>query len=259
MITSLNNERVKYVRALQARSRARRKEGHFVIEGPTLLREALAAGVPIKEMFYTEDFAGSPEGRVLLERISYSGTIMLPVDQSVMRAMSDTPAPQGVLAVLPDLHLEPPADASFALIIDRVADPGNLGNMMRTAAAAGVPLMVTTAGTVDWTNPKVVRSAMGAHFRLPVRQLSWEGITSQFADYVLFLADVQGGAPYFSVNWVQPCALIVSEEAHGPSESAARLAHARVMIPMPGGMESLNVAMATGIMLFEMARQRAVQ
>lgn len=256
MITSPDNDRVKYVRALQSKSRTRRKEEHFVIEGPTLLREAIKAKVPIREIFYTDDFSSTEEGRSLLETASRTGARLLTVDTPVMHAMSDTPTPQGILAVLPDVHLNVPEETDYALIIDGISDPGNMGTIMRAAVAAGVPLMVITAGTVDLTNPKVVRSGMGAHFRLPVRHLSWEGIASRFANHLIVLADVGSGAPYFNVDWTQPCALIVSEEAHGASLDAQRVAHTRATIPMPGGMESLNVAMATSILLFEMVRQR---
>jgi TrmH family RNA methyltransferase len=141
-------------------------------------------------------------------------------------------------------------------IIDGVSDPGNMGTILRAAAAAGVPLLIVTAGTVDLTNPKVLRSGMGAHFRLPVQHLSWKGIAERFSEHVIFLAEAGSGTPYFSVDWVQPSALIVSEEARGASEDAQRIAHVRVTIPMPGEMESLNVAMATSILLFEMVRQR---
>lgn len=256
MITSLDNERVKRVRALQSRSRTRQKEGAFVIEGPKLVQEAGASSAPIHEIFYTETFASDSDGRTLLDQLSTQGATLMVVDDSVMREMSDTPTPQGVLAVLPLLKLPPPAELTFALIIDRISDPGNMGTIMRAAAASGVPLMYVTAGTVDLTNPKVIRSGMGAHFHLPVRYASWEGIANQLSDHVVFLAEVSGGAPYFNVDWSQPCALIVSEEAHGASTEAERMAHARITIPMPGGFESLNVAMATSILLFEMVRQR---
>lgn len=259
MITSEHNERIRRVRALQARRQARRKARRFVIEGMRLVREAVLAGAPVEEVFYTEAFAASAEGRELLDGLSALGAMLLPVSEPLMRLMSDTQAPQGILAVLPDLALASPADPSYALIVDGVADPGNLGTIMRAAAAAAVPLMVITGGTVDPTNPKVLRSAMGAHFRLPIRQMSWEGIANCLAGHTLFLASAGGGTPYFKVDWTQPSALIVGGEARGPSEHALQLAHARVSIPMPGGMESLNVAMAASILIFEMVRQRMEQ
>ncbi len=256
MITSLSNERVKKVIGLQSRRIARRKAGLFVIEGTRLVRDAVEAEVPLSEVFYTDDFAASEEGRAVLDAVSDRRGMLLSVDEPVMQAMSDTQTPQGILVTLPLPELEIQEDYSFALIIDGVSNPGNMGTIMRAAASAGVPLMMITSGTVDLTNPKVVRSAMGAHFRLPVQALSWQGIASRLADKAIFLADVKNGSPYYQVDWTQPCALIVSEEAHGASREAVELAHAYVTIPMPGQMESLNVAMASSILLFEMVKQR---
>jgi TrmH family RNA methyltransferase len=256
MITSLSNERVKQVRALQAQRRARHKAGLFVLEGLRLIQEAVRAGVPVQEVFYTEDFAQRPDGLTLLEGLSAQGAACMAVSPPVMEAMSDTQTPQGVLAVLPAPALPIPEEPTFVLIVDRVTDPGNLGAVLRTAAAAAVPLVFLTAGTVDETNPKVVRGGMGAHFHLPMQHLSWAGIASRVADRAVFLAESSGGAPHYRVDWTQPCALIISGEAYGASDDAIRLAHARVTIPMPGSAESLNVAIAAGILLFEMARQR---
>lgn len=258
MITSASNEHVKLVRSLQAQRRARHKAGRFVIEGTNLVLDAVAAGAEIDEVYYSEEFAGSPNGQSALETLSRSGAGLLAVADPVMRVMSDTQTPQGILAVLAVPHLPAPEDFSFALVIDAVSDPGNMGALMRVAAAAGVPLMLVTSGTVDLTNPKVVRSAMGAHFRLPVQMLSWEGIARRLADHAIFIAEAKGGAPYYQVDWRQPSALIVSDEAHGASREATQAAHARVTIPMPGGTESLNVAMASGILIYEMVRQRSI-
>lgn len=257
MITSTSNDRVKAIRALQARRRQREKEGRFVIEGVRLAQEAVLTGSPVEEVYYTADFAADPSGRALLDELSTLGATLMDVSDEVMQAISDTQTPQGVLAALPLPRLAPPEGLTFALVLDGISDPGNLGTILRAAAAAAVPLVIAAPGTVDPTNPKVVRAAMGAHFRVPIRRLSWEGIAAQLAEHVLFLADIGSGAPYYRVDFTQACALIVSDEAHGPGDEAARLAHARVTIPMPGGMESINAAMATSILLFEMVRQRA--
>lgn len=257
MITSLSNDRVKDVRALQARRRHREKTGRFVVEGTRLVEEAARFDTPIESVFYTEEYAGDGAGAALLDALSQLGATLIPVDGPVMAAMSDTQTPQGVLAVLPLPALDVPEDLPFALVVDGVGDPGNLGTIMRAAASGAVPLLIVAPGTVDPANPKVVRCAMGAHFRLPIRQLSWEGVAAAVAGRAIFLADVGAGANYYDVDWTQPCALIVSEEAHGPSPEAERLAHARVTIPMPGHMDSLNVAMAASILIFERVRQQA--
>ncbi len=258
MITSVSNERVKEVRALQAKRRAREKAGRFVVEGTRLVREAANSPAQLVEVFYTEDFASSPEGEPLIDTLSARGPALTAVSDAVMQAMSDTETPQGILAVAALPELPAPDDFSFALVCDAVSDPGNLGTIMRAAASAAVPVLMLSGGTVDPFNPKVVRAAMGAHFRLPIRRLSWHGIEKRLAGRAIFLADTGSGAPYHDVNWTQPCALIVSDEAHGPGEEARRLAHARVTIPMPGGMESLNVAMATTVLLFEWVRQQRI-
>jgi TrmH family RNA methyltransferase len=256
MITSLSNERVKHVRALQAQRRVREKEDCFVIEGLRLADDAANAGAGIEEVFYTDDFAHSQAGRMLLERLSALGARCAAVDGAVMAAISDTQTPQGVLAVvrLPDLR--PPDSPSFALVVDRLGNPGNLGTVLRTAAAAAVPLVMLSPGTVDATNPKVVRGAMGAHFRLPIMHADWDEAERRLKGLVVFLAEARGGAFYDRIDWREPSAIIVGGEAHGASRQAIRLADARVTIPMPGDMESLNAAVAAGILLFEVVRQR---
>lgn len=255
MITSLSNDRVKQVVALQSRRQARYKAGRFVVEGHRLLQETLLANIPAEEVFYTDAYASAPDALALLDGLSGLGAMLTQVDDSVMQAMADTETPQGIVGVLPLLELPIADELNFVLVVDAVSDPGNMGTIMRAAAAAGVQLLVTTAGTVDVFNPKVVRSAMGAHFRLPIRHRSWEGVATLLDGCVMFLASSAGGAPYYDVDWTQRSALIVSDEAHGASPEALQTAHAHLTIPMPGGMESLNVAMATSILLFERVRQ----
>jgi TrmH family RNA methyltransferase len=130
--------------------------------------------------------------------------------------------------------------------------------MLRTAAAAGVQAVFIPAGTVDVYSPKVLRAAMGAHFRLPLRSLSWEelGTCLREASLRIYLADAGQGALYTATGFRQPLALIVGGEAGGAGASAEHLAHKRVRIPMPGGTESLNAAAAAAILLFEVVRQR---
>ena len=258
MITSTNNQRIKNIIALQTRRRARQKSNSVVIEGYRLVQDAVQAGVKIDELYYTETYAQTNDAVSLMDRVSRTGAQVVAVDDRVMQAISDTETPQGILAVLPTPEVALPESVSFALVVDRVADPGNLGTILRTAAAAGVDVVYLAPGTVDPYNPKVLRGGMGAHFRVPLRQLSWEGIRAELSQCVIFLADIDSGSPHFAVDWLQPCALIVSGEAHGPGEDALRVAHARITIPMPGRTESLNAAIAAAVCLFECVRQRTV-
>jgi TrmH family RNA methyltransferase len=256
MITSVNNDRVKLVRALQSRRRERARENAFVIEGYRLAQEAIRAGASIREVYYVEAFADNADGAALIASFSKLGAVATEVSPQVMAAMSDTETPQGILAVLPVVVREAPEHLSSLLVIDGLNTPGNLGAVLRTAAAAGVEAVALAPGTVDPTNPKVVRGAMGAHFRLPIVQWNWETIIQAAEGMHVLLADVDGEAAYDDVDWRQTIALILGGEAHGASEEAARLAHARVTIPMQRGIESLNAAVAAGVLLFEMARQR---
>jgi TrmH family RNA methyltransferase len=255
MITSIANEKVKYVRSLHRR-RVRYRERHFVIEGVRLVEEAFRAGIVPALLFYSEEVNALPGGRELLVEMQKGGFPAFAVSERVMKAMADTVSPQGVLAVMPFVELTPPPSPSLVLIIDRLRDPGNLGTIFRSANAAGVELVILAPKTVDPYNPKVVRGAMGAHFRLPIKALSWSEITEALAGVQILLADARARQAYYEVDWTRPSALIIGGEAYGASQEARELAAATIAIPMHRGAESLNAAVAASVILFEAARQR---
>ncbi len=256
-LTSLDNPKVKYMRALQARARNRRKEAAFVAEGVRLLEEALQTDWGTQFVFYTADL--DARAHQVVEGFTQKGVEALPVSPAVMRAVSDTQTPQGVLAVLPMTPLPMPDQADFVLILDGVRDPGNLGTLLRTALAAGCDAVWLPPGVVDAYSPKVVRAAMGAHFRLPIQFLSWDEIRARAAALALtlFVADSTGGPSYTRADFTRPLGLILGGEAHGAGEQAWALNPQGVHIPMPGRAESLNAAIAGAILLFEVPRQRA--
>jgi len=256
MITSLKNDRVRLVRALQKRRRVRQRERRFVIEGGHLCEEAVRAGVLPHFVFYTAEAQGSTQVGSLLGAWKKMGVPCQEVSQAVMKACSDTEVPQGLLAVvpIPDLsRLEQPA---LTLIPDRLRDPGNLGTILRTALAAGVDQVLLPPGTVDATNPKVVRAGVGAHFRLPLAAMDWDRISQAVAGCRVYLAAARGTTLYTEVDWTEPVALIVGGEAAGAGGQARALAHTEVTIPLAGEVESLNAAVAAAVILFEAVRQR---
>jgi TrmH family RNA methyltransferase len=253
MITSTKNERVKYIRSL-ARRRVRQREGRFVVEGNRLVEELLRAGIQPALLLYTQGWAASPAGQQLLPLLLPAAEGDWLVSDAVLAACSDTQTPQGVLAVVPIVPQAP--QPGLILILDGLRDPGNLGTILRSAEAAGVGQVLLTPGTVDATNPKVVRGAMGAHFRLAVETLDWPAVAERAAGRAVWLADAAGGIAYDVVDWTVSSALIVGSEAAGAGKEAAALATGRVSIPMAGGGESLNAAMAATVLLFEAARQR---
>jgi TrmH family RNA methyltransferase len=257
MITSTSNPNVKWVRALQSRRRTREKERVFVIEGRRLASEAAAAGLPVQLILYTEDF--EREDPQVLTALQNAGGEMRLVSEAVMAAASDTETPQGVLAVLPEPNLKAPVAPGLSVIVDRLADPGNLGTLLRTAWAAGVELIVLTEGTVDPFNPKVIRGAMGAHFKLPLLFADIEQLTRLLPGVELFLAEARAGSPYYAADWRGDVGLIIGAEAEGPQDALRAIAQRSVHIPMPGGAESLNAAVAAAVILFEAVRQRGVK
>jgi len=252
MITSIQNERIKYVRSL-ARRRVRQREGRFVVEGTRLVDEVARAGLRPALLLYTESWAATPAGQRLLSSLPPAEEGNWLVGEPVLAACADTETPQGVLAVLPFVDHDP--RPGLILVLDQVRDPGNLGTILRSAEAAGVGQVLLAPGTVDPYNPKVVRGAMGAHFRLPVSGLDWPAIAARLAGRAVWLADAAATVAYDAVDWRQPAALIVGGEAAGAGQAAEELATGRVSIPMAGGAESLNAAMAATVILFEAARQ----
>ncbi len=253
MITSVRNERVKYIRSL-ARRRVRQREGRFLVEGTRLVSEVVRAGVEPALVLYTESWAALPDAQPLLPLLGTAAEGAWLVSDNVLAACADTEAPQGVLAVVPFVSMEPRSGP--VLILDQLRDPGNLGTVLRSAEAAGVGQVLLAPDTVDLYNPKVVRGAMGAHFRLPVADLDWPAIGRRVAGRAVWLADAAGEVAYDAVDWRAPSALIVGGEAAGAGQEASALAAGRVSIPMAGATESLNAAMAATVILFEMARQR---
>jgi TrmH family RNA methyltransferase len=245
---------VKWVRALQNKRRAREQENAFVLEGTRLAYEAVAAESPIHLVLHTDHL--DERGRGLVNSMARLGADIATVSEEVMAVCSSTESPQGILLVLPFPSLTPPKSLTLALILDRIADPGNLGTILRTALAAGVEAIFLTEGTVDPFNPKVVRGAMGAHFHLPILTKQSTDLSEQLAGLDLWLADASEGVPYFNVDWKPPIVLAIGAEAHGVQSALGKTAIGQVHIPMSGKSESLNAAIATAVILFEVARQR---
>ncbi|MCS7010700.1 MAG: RNA methyltransferase [Anaerolineales bacterium] len=254
MITSAQNLKLKLVRALLGRPKERRKAKAFVAEGVRLLEEALAANWSFRFVLAGETL--SERGEALVAGLQARGVEVERVTDALLNSLSDTENTQGLLAVL-DL---PTSDwqrstLDFVLIPDQIRDPGNLGTLLRTAAAAGAQAVFLPPETTDAFAPKVVRAGMGAHFRLPILPLPWDEIRARTSGLRLLLADMDG-LSCWETDLRPPLALIVGGEAEGASPAAQALATAKVSIPMPGGMESLNAAVAGAILMFEVVRQR---
>ena len=249
------------IRSLHRR-KSRREQGAFLIEGVRLVRDAIAAQAVVRRVILCPEFLGESASAIREEMAGAVGAShMLAVTPAVMRSLADTDTPQGLLAVV-DLPATPlpifDARVGFVLILDGVRDPGNVGTLIRAAAAANCDAVITVAGSADAFAPKVVRSAMGAHFRVPVvTEIGWEIIGPALADLPT-VCGADGTSPlrYDAVDWMPGCAIIIGNEDHGLSADARRWCKETACIPMARGVESLNASLSGAIMLYEVVRQR---
>ncbi|OAT79453.1 hypothetical protein A6M21_01235 [Desulfotomaculum copahuensis] len=258
-VTSRNNEQIKYMRRLAGR-RFREREGKFILEGVRLLEEALAAGWMVETLVHTAG-AASGAGRTLTDTVRERGGRVLEVTDELFRTLADTVSPQGVLAVarrtaytLDGLLAGRP---SLLLLADGVQDPGNLGAIIRSADAAGADGVILLPGTVDAFAPKTVRATMGSLFHLPVIMDGADKVLTALAGAGLPVVAGVPRAPSFidQIDLSGPVVLAVGNEAGGISPAVLAKSE-QASIPMSGRAESLNVAMAASIMLYEAVRQR---
>lgn len=244
MLTSANNPRVRLVQTLLARARSRRKQGLVVLEGQRLVHDALGQGQRPAFILHTPAVEPPPH------------TQAIAIDPALMRRISDTRQPQGLLAVFPMPQGALPAEAHLLLILDGIRDPGNLGTILRAAAAAGADAVLLAPGCVDLWSPKTLRAGMGAHFRVPVAECAMAEIVQRTQRMSVVLADSRGERRHDELDWTRPCALVIGGEARGADEPLRQLARERVRIPMAAEDYSLNAAMAAAVLLFEARRRR---
>ncbi len=240
------------------RRKARERSGCFVAEGVRSVEALLASSLVVEGLLVTDELADDPRGDALLSAAERKAVSVRSVSRSEFESAASTESPQGVLAVaqIPRVELTPPGEIARYLLLDALQDPGNVGTIIRTATALGVTCTVALPGTVDLWNAKVVRSSMGALFVHPVLATSWESVVS-FLDthgIVCWAADADGlvlDSSDITRRDLLPrrLALAVSNEGAGLSASVAARAAQRIAIGMTPGVESLNVAVATGILL----------
>ena len=260
-ITSKQNPKIKWIRALLSQRQERETSNAFVIEGVRLIEEAHNSGLVPEIILHSSKI--STRGTRLLDAYKTKLAEIHEVNHELLRSISDTENPQGLLAVFNKKPLPIDKNSDFILIADGIHDPGNLGTMLRTALAAKVNALILTPGSVDVYSPKVLRAAMGAHFRLPVHIFEWDQIVSKFASntnipLTYYLAAIENGVKYWEPDFKNPTAIIIGSEANGASIWAHQISNKFLSIPISKYSESLNASIAAGIILFEIVRQRSL-
>lgn len=260
MLTSVKNPFVKQLKQLQ-RAKGRHEQQHMLLEGTHLIEEACAAGMSFTALCHTPDWAlHYPQ---LWERAIAQSARCEVVSPEVLKAIATTMTPDGVVATLDRTQLTQtiPQPTRLGLALETLQDPGNLGTLIRTAAAVGVDGLWLSSDSVDLDNPKVLRASAGQWFRLPMGVVA--DLPTQVAEWrshpnhqvVATLPTAQ--QVYWTVDFTRPTLLLLGNEGAGLSPALSALADVSVTIPLAPGVESLNVAIAAAVILYEAQRQQS--
>ena len=254
MISSTSNSRIKNIMNLKNSARARRQQDCFLVEGPRMFFEVLKER--LLEIYVTEGFEKKYGDRL-------AGCRYELISDAVCRHLSDTRTPQGVMALVK--KQETPLEEILArdenpclFLLENLQDPGNMGTILRTSEGAGVSGIIMNRESVDPYNPKVIRSTMGAIFRMPFV------IVDDFEDVLCRLKEAGvrtfaahlDGEDFYRQDYRGGCAFFIGNEGNGLSEELAARADGRIRIPMKGQVESLNAAVAATVLMYETLRQR---
>lgn len=251
VIASRNNPLIRRIQALQT-SRTRESERFLVLEGRLAVQDAVDAGFTPELLVVSDSFPVHELSNALSE-VEHRR-----VSESLFLQISQTVSPQGIMALVPEpLVVTDPGQTPLILVSDAIRDPGNLGSIIRSAAASGATSVVLTPGCVDPANPKVVRSAMGGHFRIPILHHSNQQLRALLSSCHQVVAAIPGAATtYDQIDFTLPTTILIGSEATGLAPDVVDLASHQVSIPMHSASDSLNAAMAASVLLFEAQRQR---
>lgn len=263
IITSRENPRLKEVR----RIREGKQPEFLFVEGVRLCEEALSSSAEIVDCYYTEELASNDRGAKLLQAVEVRGVNLFQLGAKAFDSIADTKSPQGVALIcrrpLRSLgsvieSIRRPTSIPLVIFLDQINNPSNFGAIARTAEAAGVAGLMTSMGSTDIFSPKALRASMGSVLRLNVVEniaiteaLSW----AESNGLMTCAADGKARQSYTGIDWTRPRLVIFGSEAHGIDETYTTLIEERIRIPMKNNVESLNVAVSSGILLFEAVRQ----
>ena len=252
MITSKSNEFIKYVKSLHQK-KYRDEYNEFFVEGIKLVEEAITENMEISKILICEE--------LYKEKFNFSNFDIEYVSQNVFEFISDTKTPQGIMAVIkiPE-YRDTFGNTIFAL--DNLQDPGNLGTIIRTLDCAGINTLLLSEGTVDLYNPKVIRSTMGAIFRVNcLQELKLKEKLMELKDdgYKIVVTALDASIYHYNLDFKEKYVIVIGNEAKGVSEEIQNLADIKVKIPMLGRTESLNASVAASLMAYENVRKKSAK
>ena len=259
-ITSKDNEKIKWLIKLQNSRKVRQESASFVAEGMRLAQEVLRCGLPLQQVFASDD--GAARYASVWNALCQKASAAYLISDGLEAKISSVQTPQGIYCVcgMPRHTFGQIAGLGEKfLALDHLQDPGNLGTIFRTAEAAGATGILLSSDSVDVYNPKVIRSTMGAVFRMPffyvkdlpaaVKSLSSQGIRT-------YAAHLNGKNVYDEEDYTEGCAFLIGNEGNGLRDEVSECADCLIRIPMCGKAESLNAAVAAAVLMFEAGRQR---
>lgn len=252
-IESKNNTIYKETKKLKDR-RNRNKQKKYLIEGFRLVEEALKANANIETIFYIDDI--EDKATDIISKYNYNGKVFK-LNKNLFLEICETENPQGLLAVVFMNDTNKVLNDEFYLLCDKVQDPGNLGTIIRTAHASGIDGIILTKGTVDIYNDKTIRSTMGSIFYVPIIQDEDLSVVKDLKEkgFSIVATSLEGKNDFFDEDLTGKIVITVGNEGNGVSNEVYDISDKKVKIPMPGGAESLNVGVATSIILYERVRQ----
>jgi RNA methyltransferase, TrmH family len=258
MLTSLQNPLVKQMRKLHA-AKERDRQQMFLVEGTHLVEEACSVGYPLEVVCCTPEW--QERHPQLWQQVTGRSARTELVNEAVLKAIATTVQPDGVVAVAPRRESPIPSGplSGLTLALETIQDPGNLGTLIRTAAATGTQSIWLSADSVDADSPKVLRASAGQWFRLPVavsQDLKTDVTRVQQQGVQVISTTADAPLTYWEIDYCQPTLVLLGNEGAGLSAELLATANAQVRIPLQSGVESLNVAIAAALILYEAVRQQ---
>lgn len=257
-ITSKENSLIKNVKKLKEKKH-RVKEGLFLIEGFRFIEEAIKSSYNVKYIFIDESSPSELYDKYIKKYNLNDSTYM--VSKNIFNAIASTETPQGSVAVIEDKKLPVVDCEGFYVLVDKVQDPGNLGTIIRTAHASGSLGIIMTKGTVDIYNEKTLRSTMGSIFNIPIIEDKDLSFVNELRNkgFKVITSSLDTENNFYDVDLSGKVIISVGNEGNGISEEIYNISDEKVKIPMPGGAESLNVSVASAIMMYEVVRQKDIK